>query len=106
MLVEAPDAHHLLILLHILLPVQAVTAVETVGAIGHGGAEVTPGTCGTTSVCETVSSPAHRHTDCVSFGHHTGAVLICPLVPEELKGPEQQGYTLLVSGTFQVMNNN
>lgn len=65
MLVEAPDAHDLLVLLHVLLPVQAVTAVEAVGAIGHGGAEVTPGACGTTSGCETVASPPRRHTDWV-----------------------------------------
>lgn len=45
-LVEALDAHVLVVLLHVLLAVQVVAAVEAVGAVGHGGGEVTPGTCG------------------------------------------------------------
>lgn len=44
-LVEALGAHVLLVLLHVLLPVQVVPAVVAVEAVGHGGAHVTPGTC-------------------------------------------------------------
>lgn len=43
--VKALGAHMLLILLHVLLPVQVVTAVVAVEPVGHGGAEITPGTC-------------------------------------------------------------
>lgn len=45
-LVVAFDAHVLVVLLHVLLAVQVVAAVEAVGAVGHGGGEVTPRTCG------------------------------------------------------------
>lgn len=44
-LVKALGAHMLVVLLHILLPVQIITAVVAVEAIGHGGGEVTPRTC-------------------------------------------------------------
>lgn len=43
-LIKALGANVLLILLHVLLPVQVVTAIVTVKAISHGGGEVTPGT--------------------------------------------------------------
>lgn len=62
-LVKALDAHVLLILLHALLAVQVVAAVEAVDAVGHGGGEVTPGTCGSDSERE---SP---------FTHQWGALL-------------------------------
>ena len=42
--IKALSAHVLVVLLHILLPVQVVTAVGAVEAIGHGGGKVTPGT--------------------------------------------------------------
>lgn len=48
-LIEALGAHVLLVLLHVFLPVQVVTAVVAVEAVGHGGGEVTPGTCGNTA---------------------------------------------------------
>lgn len=45
-LVEALDAHVLVVLLHVLLAVQVVAAVEAVGAVAHGGGgEVTPRAC-------------------------------------------------------------
>lgn len=59
-LVEALGAHMLLILLHVLLAVQVVAAVEAVGSIGHGGGEIRPGTCGArTHRSEHGSSPSH-----------------------------------------------
>lgn len=62
-LVKALDAHVLVVLLHALLAVQVVAAVEAVGAVGHGGGEVSPRTCGSDRPSE---SP---------FIHHRGAVL-------------------------------
>lgn len=41
--IKALGAHVLVVLLHVLLPMQVVPAVEAVEAIGHGGGEVTPG---------------------------------------------------------------
>lgn len=46
-LIKALGAHVLVVLLHILLPVQVVTAVVAVEAISHGGGKITPGTCTT-----------------------------------------------------------
>lgn len=43
-LVKALGAYVLVVLLHILLPMQVVTAVVAVEAISHGGGEITPGT--------------------------------------------------------------
>lgn len=43
-LVEALGADVLVILLHVLLPVQVLTAVVAVEALTHGGGEITPGT--------------------------------------------------------------
>lgn len=54
-LIEALGAHVLLVLLHIFLPMQVVTAVVAVEAISHGGGEITPGTCGNTSDCQSVA---------------------------------------------------
>ena len=42
-LVEAFGAHVLLVLLHVLLAVKVVTAIEAVEAFGHGGGEIAPG---------------------------------------------------------------
>ena len=42
-LVKALGAHVLLVLLHVLLAVQVVTAVEAVKSFGHGGGEIAPG---------------------------------------------------------------
>lgn len=43
-LIKTLGAHVLVVLLHILLPVQVVTAVVAVEAISHGGGKITPGT--------------------------------------------------------------
>ena len=42
-LVKALGAHVLLVLLHVLLAMQVVTAVEAVKSFGHGGGEIAPG---------------------------------------------------------------
>lgn len=52
-LIKALGAHMLLVLLHIFLPVQVVTAVVAVKSISHGGSEIIPGTCGNTTDCQT-----------------------------------------------------
>lgn len=65
-LVEALDAHVLVVLLHVLLAVQVVAAVEAVGAVGHGGGEVTPGTCGSDRERESPS----RHQRGAVLPHH------------------------------------
>lgn len=74
-LVEALDAHVLVVLLHVFLAVQVVAAVEAVGAVSHGGGEVTPGTWGATRECV-----RQRHLllaqPSVPFRHQRGTVLL------------------------------
>jgi len=61
-LVEALGAHVLLLLLHVLLPVQVVPAVVAVEAISHGGAEITFVTCGNkTKSVRLRRLPSSRH---------------------------------------------
>lgn len=43
-LIKALGAHVLVVLLHVLLAVQVVTAIVAVKAVSHGGGEVAPGT--------------------------------------------------------------
>lgn len=45
----------LFVLLHVLLAVQVVAAVEAVGAVGHGGGQITPRACGSDKQSESVS---------------------------------------------------